>query len=476
MPTPNKIPHFYAHQEVYRVNHRDELRKFISAYPHRLNYQKNKKDRNNLIYLALVPALGKDAWGVFAQRKISKNTKIGRFVGTLCSDTDQVSYNNGNLFKLGDTLFLDANNRCNFTRFFNHADAKVANVCAEIISGKYIHFKALRDIKAREQLLIDYGDDYFHKLEIKIVNLHPKKEKQDFFSTPPNTEVQSVAEKNESVFKDDINTRIIKIAESLVLLSSENKAETVPNELRKHFTDLDQTVIAIWAEKKLERKYRLLLLALQYIIQFEMTNSPAEVLLPEEFKKTEVQLTGAIHAIRCAIEIFPPWLNRALKFQEYINNTQRILHDSLGILIWNFILQEIKKWKEEAPKEIIVIENALLLTLNCAEVYANAAAEYQKVGDRRNAQKQQRIVHDVLLVLWEQLKPYCKNSFEDLIQLSKLNRQLQKLDDISSIKSSKPVQKELSKIVSTFFERSYTATLNAYYDTGNTSRVLSKTL
>ncbi|WP_133130273.1 SET domain-containing protein-lysine N-methyltransferase [Legionella yabuuchiae] len=113
--------------------------------------------------------------GVFARNKFDKGTCLGLYTGIKKHKAYYWNY----AFIIGDDVlntFVDARLFGNLTRFINHAPSAIhatkkgqlANVQATryCLNGiEFITFETIRTIETGEQLLIDYGEDYFHSLK-----------------------------------------------------------------------------------------------------------------------------------------------------------------------------------------------------------------------------------------------------------------------------------------------------------------------
>lgn len=121
-------------------------------------------------------------FGVFAKKAIKSGEMIGEYTGVICilakipdakfafdypsPQVDGVAH---------EGLAIDAYNAGNITRFVNHSSDN-ANVYVETIPYKnrwHQVFCASRDIEQGEQLLIDYGSQYWDALGITPEPLAP---------------------------------------------------------------------------------------------------------------------------------------------------------------------------------------------------------------------------------------------------------------------------------------------------------------
>jgi SET domain-containing protein len=106
-------------------------------------------------------------FGVFANQRIPKGTFLGNYVGEVIP-YDAVGNNNylfGMVPEVEDFhsgLVVDAHKYGNHTRFINHSSRpNVKAYTIELDRRAETYFEALRDIESGEQLLFDYGPDYW---------------------------------------------------------------------------------------------------------------------------------------------------------------------------------------------------------------------------------------------------------------------------------------------------------------------------
>jgi len=115
-------------------------------------------------------------FGVFAKKNIKKDAMVGEYTGILRNYSIKPDSKYAFAYptiQIGeikyDDLVVDANEAGNITRFINHS-IEHKNVEHTIVydnKGRHIVFYASRNIKAGEQLFIDYGEEYWDYFGIK---------------------------------------------------------------------------------------------------------------------------------------------------------------------------------------------------------------------------------------------------------------------------------------------------------------------
>ena len=134
-------------------------------------YLQNMVERNFIAPTSIKLVNSKIGYGLFAQKKIFKGLFVGEYTGQITSENDCSSgvyawdyqvfnASNDNL----NEYVIDASTSGNETRFVND-DGIDSNCVSFHIAGKddipHIVYVTLRDIKAGEQLTIDYGHEYW---------------------------------------------------------------------------------------------------------------------------------------------------------------------------------------------------------------------------------------------------------------------------------------------------------------------------
>lgn len=122
------------------------------------------------LVVANVSKISKDALGVFAVKPIEKGQLLGEYLGEKIDES--VEEDETYAFMLSDNSVLSATKKGNWTRFFNHSE-KFSNVALEEKEHR-IFFKAKVAINAGEQLLINYGKEYFSHKDFIPVTLLPE--------------------------------------------------------------------------------------------------------------------------------------------------------------------------------------------------------------------------------------------------------------------------------------------------------------
>lgn len=96
--------------------------------------------------------------GLFAEQHIPAKACIIEYTGRVLSDEEYARSRSKYLFDLGRGKVLDGTTRANRARYINHSC--VPNCEPTVYRGRvYIH--ALRDIAPGEELVYNYGEEYF---------------------------------------------------------------------------------------------------------------------------------------------------------------------------------------------------------------------------------------------------------------------------------------------------------------------------
>ncbi|HET8581059.1 MAG TPA: SET domain-containing protein [Candidatus Paceibacterota bacterium] len=98
--------------------------------------------------------------GLFATDYFKKGEMIieytGKIIPTRKADTLGTKY----LFEIDEDWTIDGSPKSNIARYVNHGCNPATNVEAEV-DGRHIFYYAARAIEPGEELLVDYGEEYF---------------------------------------------------------------------------------------------------------------------------------------------------------------------------------------------------------------------------------------------------------------------------------------------------------------------------
>lgn len=96
--------------------------------------------------------------GLFAREHFAKGDFLLEYFGELISNEEADRRGGRYLFEINNAETIDGKSRDNLARYLNHACRP--NVEAEI-DDRQLFFYALTDIEAGEELVFDYGQEYF---------------------------------------------------------------------------------------------------------------------------------------------------------------------------------------------------------------------------------------------------------------------------------------------------------------------------
>lgn len=119
-------------------------------------------------------------YGVFASEAIDK----GEFIGIYSGELGMGEYNTDShyLFEIieEESIYVDAQGSGNFTRYINHTASKNCNVGSITFLTKYKLFTipviilyAAKKITSGEQLLYNYGNEYWKAMGVKPAGITP---------------------------------------------------------------------------------------------------------------------------------------------------------------------------------------------------------------------------------------------------------------------------------------------------------------
>jgi|GEM_PF-1231448 len=181
--------------------YQDEIRKIWSACPRLLSSKRTQEGKACWNYLKKIKELGddpslqaleirkisiklqngetKEDYGVFATKTIEKNTIIGIYAAKL-KPLDKIK-DEDYTFNLPNEGFgdwgIDGTKMGNITRFINHSTRENENICTVVfydkITPRIMFIVGKKAINEGDQLLYDYGDDYWKRKNITQAILRP---------------------------------------------------------------------------------------------------------------------------------------------------------------------------------------------------------------------------------------------------------------------------------------------------------------
>ena len=98
--------------------------------------------------------------GLFAMRPFKKGERIIEYVGRTLSKEEEYTSRSKYLFEVNSRKTIDGAIRSNIARYINHSCTP--NCEPEIVRGR-IFIDAIKTIKAGEELVYDYGKEYFNE-------------------------------------------------------------------------------------------------------------------------------------------------------------------------------------------------------------------------------------------------------------------------------------------------------------------------
>ena len=98
--------------------------------------------------------------GLFATRPFKKGERIIEYIGRTLTNAEEYSSRSKYLFEVNSRKTIDGAVRSNIARYINHSCK--ANCEPEIERGR-IYIDALKNIKAGEEFVYDYGEEYFNE-------------------------------------------------------------------------------------------------------------------------------------------------------------------------------------------------------------------------------------------------------------------------------------------------------------------------
>lgn len=133
------------------------LKRWLYAEKIRQGYTAN-------LYFGRVPQISE--WGIFAGGDIEPGELIGEYTGVAHYRRPEEDRDNVYLFDYSGRVVLDARDKGNYTRYFNHGKKNANAACAYVRLDGVLHvfFVAISHISKDKQILYDYGPKYWHPL------------------------------------------------------------------------------------------------------------------------------------------------------------------------------------------------------------------------------------------------------------------------------------------------------------------------
>jgi SET domain-containing protein len=107
--------------------------------------------------------------GLFALTALPANKKIIEYIGPILTNQEASKRNSKYLFELDENRTIDGSSRTNIARYINHSCQPNAKA---FTTGKRIWIWLLRNLKAGEEITIDYGEQYLDT-HIKLCRCEP---------------------------------------------------------------------------------------------------------------------------------------------------------------------------------------------------------------------------------------------------------------------------------------------------------------
>lgn len=96
--------------------------------------------------------------GLFATKPIPKGKRIVEYLGPLVTNDVVDKSNKKYFFEVNSKWTIDGSSRSNIARYINHSCRPNADA---YVSGRRVWIWSRKNIKAGEEILYDYGKDYF---------------------------------------------------------------------------------------------------------------------------------------------------------------------------------------------------------------------------------------------------------------------------------------------------------------------------
>ncbi len=101
---------------------------------------------------------GLSGLGLISLEPIKKGASVVEYAGELIDDPEADRRSNRYIFEVRKNVNIDGSSRKNLARYVNHA---CKPNCDYRIKGDKVFYYALKNIKAGEELTVNYGKEYF---------------------------------------------------------------------------------------------------------------------------------------------------------------------------------------------------------------------------------------------------------------------------------------------------------------------------
>lgn len=98
--------------------------------------------------------------GLYAGEAIAKDSCVIEYVGKEISEAEQYTNKSRYLFEINSKKTIDGRARSNTARYINHS---CRPNCEPIIHKNRVFIFAIKNIKPGEELVYDYGKEYFNE-------------------------------------------------------------------------------------------------------------------------------------------------------------------------------------------------------------------------------------------------------------------------------------------------------------------------
>ena len=98
--------------------------------------------------------------GLFAVRPYKKGERVIEYFGRTLTNAEEYTSRSKYLFEVNSRKTIDGTTRKNIARYINHS---CRPNCEPEIERGHIYIDAIRNIKAGQEFVYDYGEEYFNE-------------------------------------------------------------------------------------------------------------------------------------------------------------------------------------------------------------------------------------------------------------------------------------------------------------------------